>query len=623
MSLPTPNAAARGAASSAASVPPGEDEADLRHRWNLADLYADEAAFDAARSHVGARLAELRALQGTLAGSPQALRMALDLHFETAKELARVSAYATMLSDEDTRDARALGARQEVQQLATEFASATAWLAPEVLALPEGAVAANLEAERGLAPYRFFLEDLLRQRAHTLSPVEERVLAEAGILGQAPYNLYTVLANADMPFAEVTLSDATRVRLDQAAYAKYRAAAKRVDRKLVFETFWSTFKEFERTFGVGLDAQVRRDAFYARARRYGSSLDAALDGSNVPVEVYRTLLAEAQRALPTLHRIFRLRGRMLGIENQRYYDVYPPVVPHLDRRFPVDRAEAVLLDALAPLGEPYTHTVAEGFASRWMDVFPSVGKRSGAYSSGSAYDVHPYVLLNYNDDYESVSTLAHEWGHAMHSHLANREQPYPTAGYSIFIAEVASTFNEALLLAHMLESADSDDQRLSLLGSFLENVRGTFFRQAMFAEFEVSIHEAVERGEALTGERLSEMYGKLLRRFHGHDEGVISIDDLYAVEWAYIPHFYYNFYVFQYATSLAASALLAREVLEGDEGARTRYLSMLAAGGSRYPYELLREAGVDLATAAPYRALIESVNRAMDEIERILARQRR
>jgi oligoendopeptidase F len=337
--------------------------------------------------------------------------------------------------------------------------------------------------------------------------------------------------------------------------------------------------------------------------------------------VYRTLVAEANRALPTLHRAFRLRGTLLGIPDLAYHDIYPPLVSDLDTAFPIYRGESLVLEALAPLGKEYVATVRRGFASRWMDVYPRPGKRSGAYSNGSAYDVHPYVLMNYNDDYESVSTLAHEWGHAMHSHLANEAQPYPSADYSIFIAEVASTFNEALLLRRSLDDAASDDERLFLLGSYVENLRGTYFRQTMFAEFELATHEVVERGEALTGERLSAMYGELLRRYHGHDQGVMRIDDAYTVEWAFIPHFYYNFYVYQYATSLAASTQLARAVLAGDTTARDRYLALLSSGGSRYPYELLEEAGVDLASPAPYRALEAQMTWAMDEIETIVARR--
>jgi len=592
-----------------------------QHRWDLTDLYPTPEAFDQARRALAGRLGELEQGRGRLGRSAAELATVLERMFGFAKELARVASYAAMRSDEDTREAGPLAARQEVQQLAVEFAARTAWIAPEILALPKGRVAALLKSEPRLAPYRFFLEDLQRQRPHTLSPDEEKLLAQAGTLARAPYNLYGILANADMPFPEVKLSTGEVVRLDQAGYTKYRSLPQRADRALVFQEFWKAFKGFERTFGVALDAQVNADVFRARARRYPSALAASLAAHNVPEAVYRTLIAQAQRALPLLHRAFRLRSKMLGIDDLAYHDIYPPLVKELDLRFPIEQGQAVVLEALQPLGEEYVGVVARGFASRWMDVYPRPGKRSGAYSNGSAYDVHPYVLMNYNDDYESVSTLAHEWGHAMHSYLANAAQPYPTADYSIFIAEVASTFNEALLLDRMLRGARSEDERLYYLGSYLEGLRGTFFRQTMFAEFELAIHEAVERGEALTGQRLSAMYLELLRRYHGHDAGVVRIDDAYAVEWAYIPHFYYNFYVYQYATSLAASALLAQQVLAGEAGARERYLALLRAGGSRYPYELLVEAGVDLAAEAPYRALEQRMTWILDEIETILAKR--
>jgi oligoendopeptidase F len=599
----------------------GEAPVQEKYRWNLADLYATPQAFDEAKAQFAKRLPELDAHRGKLGGSPVAMKATLDLYFGLAKDLSRIGSYASMRSDEDTRVPEALGARQEVMQLAAEFGSHSSWAAPEILALPAGTVSKFLKEEPGLAPYRFFLEDLERQRAHTLSQGEEKILAEAGLVSPAPSTIYGVLANADLPFPEVTLSNGQKVRLDQSAYTKYRALPDRADRILVFREFWKAFASYQRTFGTTLDAEVKRDLFYARARNYPSCLAAALDAGNVPESVYRTLIAEANRALPTLYRAFRLRAKLLGIPDLAYHDIYPPLVKHVDMTFPIDKGEALVLEALAPLGQDYVATVSKGFDSRWMDVYPQQGKRSGAYSNGSAYDVHPYVLTNYNDDYESVSTVAHEWGHAMHSYLANKAQPYPTADYSIFVAEVASTFNEALLLRRMLDRASDDDQRLFLLGNYLENLRGTFFRQTMFAEFELAIHEAAEKGEALTGAKLTKIYGELLRRYHGHDQGVVRIPDEYAVEWAYIPHFYMNYYVYQYATSLAASTQLAREVMDGKPGAKDRYLGLLKAGGSRYPYELLKDAGVDLASPAPYRALEAQMNWAMDEIEKIVARR--
>jgi len=311
---------------------------------------------------------------------------------------------------------------------------------------------------------------------------------------------------------------------------------------------------------------------------------------------------------------------MLGVKEMRYYDIYPPLVSGT-REFSLEEAKRLTLEAVAPLGPEYVAALRKGFESRWMDVYPRPRKQSGAHMAGSAYDVHPYLLLNHTGNYESVATLAHEWGHAMHSYFSNRNQPFVTADYATFVAEIASTCNEALLLQHMLEVAKNDDERLLYLGSALEGLRGTFFRQAMFAEFERDVHARVDRGEPLSGEKLTEIYGEILRRYHGEKEGVMKIDDLYAVEWAYIPHFYSNFYVFQYATSIAASSLFADAILKKEPGARERYLKLISSGGSDYPYELVKAAGVDLATAAPYEAIVARMNRIMDEIEGILAKR--
>jgi oligoendopeptidase F len=333
------------------------------------------------------------------------------------------------------------------------------------------------------------------------------------------------------------------------------------------------------------------------------------------------LIASTNANLPTLHRYFRLRAKMLGVDEMRYYDVYPPLVSG-GRRYPIEEGVRLMLASAKPLGKEYVDAMAAGVKARWMDVYPRRGKLSGAHMAGAAYDVHPYLLLNYNDNYESVSTLAHEWGHAMHSHLSSRAQPFATAGYATFVAEIASTFNEALLLDHVLKSAATDDERLLYLGSALETLRGTYFRQAMFAEFEREVHARVDRGESLTGQSFTKIYGEILRRYHGEAAGVVRIDDLYTMEWAYIPHFYTAYYVYQYATSLAASSLMAESVLAGKPGARERYLELLKAGGSDYPYELVKRAGVDLATAAPYDAVARQMNRIMDEIEAILARRK-
>jgi oligoendopeptidase F len=452
--------------------------------------------------------------------------------------------------------------------------------------------------------------------------VGEEIVAAYALTNDTPYATYNILANADMPWPTVALADGTQARLDQTGYEKYRQAQNREDRKRVFDAFWGKWREFERTVGVALYSQLKTEAVRRKLRKYPESIRAALDRDRLPLEVYDTLVAQANASLPTLHRYFRLRGRMLGVQEMRYYDIYPPLVKS-DLRYPYERGRQMMLESVKPLGPEYAAALAEGLDSRWMDLYPRPRKRSGAHMNGGAYDVHPYVLMNYHDDYESVTTLAHEWGHAIHSHLSNRAQPFVNSQYATFTAEIAAILNEALLLDHALKAARSDDERLLYLGSALEGLRATFFRQVMFAEFERAIHARVDRGETLSGEKFTQIYGEILRRYHGDAQGVVNIDELYCIEWAYIPHFYYSFYVFQYATSMAAAMQFADSILKGTAGAAERYLGLLRAGGSDYPYELVKAAGVDLASPAPYQALVARMNRVMDEIEAILARRSR
>jgi oligoendopeptidase F len=333
------------------------------------------------------------------------------------------------------------------------------------------------------------------------------------------------------------------------------------------------------------------------------------------------LIQNVTNNLDSFHRYLKLKKRMLNVETLKYSDIYAPVVKGVDLEYTYDEAKKLILDAMKPLGDDYCRVVAQAFEERWIDVYPSPGKRSGAYSNGSAYDVHPYILLNYNDQYEDVSTLAHELGHTMQSYYSNKTQPFPTADYPIFVAEVASTFNETLLIDKMLKEIKDDDTRLSLLMSYLDGIKGTVFRQTQFAEFELRIHEKAERGEPLTGDVLTELYGDILKRYYGHDKGICHIDDLYTVEWAYIPHFYYNFYVYQYSTSFTASTALAEHVLSKEKGAVKKYLDFISSGGSEYPIDLLKKAGVDMTSAEPFNKTMVAMNRTMDEIEAILAKK--
>ena len=590
-------------------------------RWNLKDLYATQTDWDQDAATLEQQLKVLSSCSGHLAQSAKRFKTCLDLNADVLKRYYRLAGYASQFHDEDTGLAAGQDLKQRSQVLGNRVDETTSFLSPEILKMGRAKVGALLKMDPSTAIYTHWLDDILRSAPHTLDKQGEELIANFSFATAAAGAVYATLSDADMPWPKVKLSDGTEIVVDQSAYTKYRALDNRADRKLVFDAFWSKWREFERTFGVTFYEQLKKDATLAKVRHYPDSLTQALDANNLPRAVYDTLVAQAEANLPTLHRYFKLRAKLLGISDMQYYDIYPDLVSS-NLKYPIDQSIELMLAAVKPLGEDYVRALEQGTKSRWMDVYPRPKKRSGAYMNGSAYDVHPYLLLNHNDDYESLSTLAHEWGHAMHSYLSIRNQPFINADYPTFTAEIASTTNEVLLLDHMLKIAKSDDERMLYLGSALENLRGTFFRQAMFADFEREVHARVDKGESLTGEALTKIYGDILKRYHGDKEGVVKIDDLYTIEWAYIPHFYHRFYVFQYATSITAGNMFATEILKGTAGARERYLNILRAGGSRYPYELVKEAGVDLASPAPYQAIVARMNSIMDQIEAIEARRR-
>ena len=587
--------------------------------WNLAEIYDSLDAWRADKARLAAQVADLARFKGRLGAGAAALAEALDAISSTEKDLERLYVFAFLKADEDRRVSEAQERRGEATLLLAAFEEATSFVSPELLRVGSPTIEGYLEAEPRLARHAFNVRNILRREPHTLADEAEAVIAGTSAMRQGPERVFAMLTSSDMPFPTVMLSTGEQVRLDQAAYGKHRASRERTDRKLVFDAFWKTWKGYAATLGQTLDTHVKAHVFEARVRRHDNALEAALAGPNIPAAVYRTLVDAAGRHLPSLHRYFRLRQRMLGLDELRYYDIHPPLVAS-ERSFALDEAKALALAAAAPLGDEYVTLLGEALAGDWMHVFPQPGKAPGAYMYGAVYDGHPYLLLNYNGEYDDVTTLVHEWGHAMHTVLAKQQNPYETAGYATFTAEVASITNEILLQEHLLAQELSDRERLFYLGAALEGIRATFFRQVMFAEFELAIHELGEQGEALSGEKLSERYERLVRRYHGSDDGVLEFDSAYAVEWALIPHFYSNFYVFQYATSIAGAALFAERLLAGDDRARDDYLAVLRAGGSRYAYELLRDCGIDLATGDPYDALIARMDRVMDEIEAVLDR---
>lgn len=600
-----------------ASVGFADDTVDERYTWDLSEIFPTPEAWDQAREQVLSDLGKIEARRGTLGDSAESLADTLQLISKTSRDAYRVYAYSSLAGDEDLRDTESQERNQLGDIMFARFSQATAWVDPELLGVGKEVINAYQKEEPRLAPFAFQLENTLRNAPHTLGEEAEQTLAYLSQTFGSPNNIYSLVANSDIPWPEITLSNGETDVIDSQGYGRWRGSENRADRKLVFDTFWTKWSEYRNSVGSILNTHLQTQASLAQARNYDSVLHRELFNDNLPPEVYHTLVDEVNKALPTLHRYFRLRARMLGVEQMHYYDIYPPLVS-LDKKFDIETSKEITLKAMQVLGDDWVELQREAINQRWMHVYPQRGKRSGAYMNPIAFDVHPYVLLNHNDDYESLSTFAHEWGHAMHSIYSKQEQPFETAFYSTFIAEIPSTSLELILQDYMTKNAKSVDEKLFYLGFGLESMRGTFFRQTMFAEFELALYEAAERGEALSGERMTEIYGDILKRYHGHDEGVVIIDDLYTNEWMFVPHFYYNMYVYQYATSQTAGTALYEKIRTEGKAGVDNYKNLLRAGGSDYPYELLKNAGVDMATPGPYRAAVAKMNAIMDEMERLL-----
>ena len=599
-------------------------EVPEKYKWNTADIYPTEGDWVKASQDIAARIPQLAKLQGTLGKSAPAFYNALDTVLDLDADLTRLSVYASMRSDEDTRVASTREMEQTATDLAVKYASAISFLRPEILKLGKKKVMGFVASEKRLRTFKPWLDDILRYAPHTLTAAEEKVAAQASMMADASSNAYNIFTNADLPYPDVKLPGIGTLRIDASAYTQHRGSQDRAVRDATFKGFWSKYREFERTLGTTLSGELKTHIFNKNVHKYNSCLEAALFNSNVPETVYRQLISDVHENLPTLHRYLKLRKRMMGVDQLRYEDLYAPIVKEVELKYTPEQAVDLVLKATQPLGEDYAVNLKASFDNRWVDFMPTTGKKSGAYSTG-VYGVHPYQLQNFTGTYDEVSTIAHESGHSMHTFLSDRAQPYVTHDYKIFVAEVASTLNENMLFHYMLGQNKDKETRLYLLGTYLDGLRTTLFRQTMFAEFELRIHELAEKGEPLTGEKLSSLYLAMLKEYYGDAEGVCKIDDLYGVEWAYIPHFYYNFYVYQYATSIMASSQIAANLRaeaaaqKPATAARDAYLKMLSAGSSKYPIDLLKDAGVDMTTSAPFHAAMLEMNAVMDEMERILA----
>ena len=590
------------------------------YKWNLADIYPTVGDWQADVNMLSSEIDKLSMYKGKLGENADVLYDALSTASNLAKTLYKTWTYASNLSNEDLNNAEAQAMMQQMTSIGTKFSEVTAFMDPEILQIPTEKIDQFFSAKPELEEnFDMYIDNIQRLRAHTLTEAEEKILASFGLISGVESDVYDIFTNAEKPFPKVTLASGEEIELTPASYTRYRTLENREDRAKVFEAFFNGYGEFKNTLGANLGGKVKKDWVYAKDRKYDSSLEAALNADNLPVSVYTTLIAEVNKNLPTLHRALALKKRMLGVEDLHYYDLYVPLVQKVDMNFTVEQGQKVLLSALKPLGSDYVSTLQKAYDNRWIDYIPTVGKRSGAYSTGGAYDVHPYILMNWTDDYESVSTLAHELGHTMHSYFSNKFQPFSKADYATFVAEIASTVNETLLNDYAVKNAKSDEEKLYLLGSYLELLRTTIFRQTSFAEFEWDLHKKVEAGEPLTGEDMCSIYFDIVNRYYGNDEGVCVVDDYIQYEWSYIPHFLgYNFYVFQYATSIIYGTAIVEKIKENGQPAVDDYYNILKGGGSEYPTVLIEEAGIDPMSPEPVALTMQKMNKVMDEMEAIL-----
>jgi oligoendopeptidase F len=594
---------------------PARSELPQDYTWELESIFGTDADWESAFARVSGTLPQFAAFAGRMGESAATLLEAIKVRDTAGELLGRIIVYAHMRQHEDTANSTYQALADRGTSLATEFGAATSFFVPEILAIPEERLNSYLASEPGLAAYRHMFDEILRERPHVLSAPMEALLAQASEIGDAPERIFGMLNNADLKLPKVHDDQGREMELTQGSYVpRFLESRNRDVRREAFEAMLGTFEGLRNTIAATLAATVKRDIFYARARHYNSAREAALSPHNIPISVYDNLVETVNRNIPALQRYLALRKRVLGLSDLHMYDLYVPIVADVEYKVPYEQAQETVARALAPLGEAYGRGLREGFSSRWIDVLENRGKRSGAYSWGS-YGTKPFVLLNYQESMDSMFTLAHEMGHTMHSYFTWGTQPYHYGNYTIFVAEVASTLNEALLTHHLLQTTQDRALRLYVLNHYLESFRTTLYRQTLFAEFERDIHARAEAGEALTAESLSAMFKGLNDRYYGP---TVDVDDLISIEWARIPHFYSNFYVYQYATGISASAALAAQIVSEGQPAVERYLRFLRSGSSDYSINLLREAGVDMSTPEPVQQALDTFARYVAEMEQLL-----
>ena len=590
------------------------DQIPQEDTWALEDLYPSDESWEQALSALTARQAEAAAFAGKLGESGETLCAFLHLVEDVDGQSELLANYAMRKADQDTRNATYQAMVGKLMGVLTAVGAAFSFATPEIMAIPEEALEGFYKAAPGLERYRRYLNNERRRREHTLSAAEERLLAAAGEMANAPETVFGAFLNADMRYPDAMDSEGKPHALSQSTFVPLEESGDRALRKSAYENLYNTLGGMRNTAAGLLDAQNKQQKFFATARKYGSAREAAMDRTNVPVSVYDNLIEAVHRNMDKMHRYVRLRKKLLGVEELHFYDVYTPLLKDEPAKIPFAQAKQTVYDALYPLGDGYRAILKEGFENRWIDVYENQGKRGGAYSAGTK--VHPFVLLNYSGSLDSQFTLAHEMGHALHSYLSNKHQNQIDSDYVIFVAEVASTCNEALLMEYLLKKTTDKKERVFLINHFLDQFKGTIYRQTMFAEFEKFMGAAVDAGQTLTADMLCAEYARLCKLYYGED---MVVDDQIAMEWARIPHFYYNYYVFQYATGYSAAIALSRRILREGESAVKDYLGFLSGGCSKSPIDLLKGAGVDMTSPAPVNDALQLFGELLDEMESLMA----
>lgn len=589
-------------------------EVPVERTWRLEDIFATDEVWEEELNSLKNEIPKISEYKGKVAESADTLFNVLNLQDELSERLGKLFTYAHMRYDQDTTNSFYQALNAKAENVLTFAQSSMSYLVPEILKMDEATIKAYLEEKEELKVYEHVLNEIIRQRKHVLGETEEALLAEASEALSTGSQTFGMLNNADLTFPTITNEKGEEVDLTHGRYVGFLESKDRRVRKEAFQAMYNTYGQFKNTFASTLSGTVKSHNFNAKVRHYDSARQAALDNNNIPETVYDNLVEAVNERLPLLHRYGKLRKQILGVDEVHMYDMYTPLVQDVDMEIPYEKAQEYVLESLKPLGEEYLEVIKEGFVNRWIDVEENKGKRSGAYSSG-AYGTNPYILLNWQDRVSDLFTLTHELGHSAHSYFTRKFQPYRYGNYSIFVAEVASTANEALLNDYLLNNLDDEKQKLYILNHFLEGFRGTVFRQTMFAEFEHEIHKRAQAGEALTADNLTEIYYELNKKYFG--DQVVSDEEI-GLEWARIPHFYYNYYVYQYATGYSAATALANKMLSGEEGAVGHYLDFLKSGSSDYPIEVLKKAGVDMTSKQPILDALDVFEEKLTEMEDLL-----